>query len=103
MEQTLSKVKNLEKFIEKHGEDSFISKTISKMISYKIQKYEEEIKTLNKELKKFEQIHKKETSVFFREFNEGLLGDEMDFVEWSSLYRMHNRLLERKNTLEGKI
>ena len=47
MEQTLSKVKNLEKFIQKHGEDSFISKTLSKMLNYKIQKYEEEIKRLN--------------------------------------------------------
>lgn len=103
MEQTLSKVKNLEKFIQKHGEDSFISKTISKMLSYKIQKYEEEIKRLNKELKKFEQTYKKESPVFFKEFNEGLLGDEMDFVEWSSLYQMCNRLLERKNTLEGKM
>ena len=103
MEQTLLKLKNLEDFIQRYGEDSFVSRTISKMLSYKIQKYEEEIKTLNKELKKFEQTHKKETSVFFREFNEGLLGDEMDFVEWSSLYRLHNRLLERKNTLEGKI
>jgi len=27
----------------------------------------------------------------------------MDFVEWSSLYQMRNRLLERKNTLEGKM
>ncbi|HCX90040.1 MAG: hypothetical protein COW04_01610 [Deltaproteobacteria bacterium CG12_big_fil_rev_8_21_14_0_65_43_10] len=103
MEQTLSKVKNLEKFIQEHGEDSFISKTISKMLNYKIQKYEEEIKRLNKELKKFEQTYEKESSIFFKEFNGGLLGDEMDFVEWSSLYQMRNRLLERKNTLEGKM
>ncbi len=47
MEQTLLKVKNLEKFIEKHGEDAMISQTISKMVSYKIQKYEGEIERLN--------------------------------------------------------
>ncbi len=36
MKRTLSKVKNLEKFIEKHGEDPFISQSISKMLDYKI-------------------------------------------------------------------
>jgi len=38
VKQILSKVKNLEKFIEKHGGDSFISQSISKMLNYKIAK-----------------------------------------------------------------
>ncbi|MBE9575054.1 MAG: hypothetical protein IMF20_08015 [Proteobacteria bacterium] len=54
MEQTLSKVKNLEKFIQKHGEDAFISQTISKMLAYRVQEYKEEIKRLDKALRKFE-------------------------------------------------
>lgn len=101
MQQTLSKVKNLEKFIQKYGEDTLLSQTISKMLDYKIHKYNEEIKRLDKELKKFERIYKKESPVFFKEFKEGRLGDEMDFVEWSSLYQMRNHLLEKKAELEG--
>lgn len=103
MEQTLSKVKNLEKFIEKHGEDAMISQTISKMAAYKVQKYVGEIERLNKELKKFEQAYKKKSQVFFEEFKEGTLGDEMDFIEWSSLYKMRNRLLEKKEELENMM
>ncbi len=102
MEQTLSKVKNLEKFIQKHGEDPFFSQTISKMLDYKIRKYVGEIKRLDKDLKKFEHKYRKNSSVFFKEFKEGRLGDDMDFVEWSSLYQMRNRLLEKKVELEGK-
>jgi len=56
---------------------------------------------LDKELKKFERTYKKESPVFFKEFKEGRLGDEMDFVEWSSLYQMRNHLLEKKAELEG--
>jgi len=56
---------------------------------------------LNKDLKKFERTYKKESSVFFKEFKEGRIGDDMDFVEWSSLYQMRNRLLEKKAELEG--
>lgn len=101
MAPTLLKVKNLEKFIKKHGEDTFISQTISKMLTYKIQKYEEEIGRLNRELKRFERTYKKESSVFFKEFKAGKMGDDMDFIEWSSLYQMCNRLLEKKGELEG--
>lgn len=103
MEQALSQVKNLEKFIKKHGDDPFISQTISKMLSYKIQKYDERIKKLGKGLKKFERTYKKESPAFFKEFQKGKIGDNLDFVEWSSLYQMRNRLLIKKAALEGKF
>jgi hypothetical protein len=101
MDQTLLRVKSLEKFIQKHGEDAFISQTISKMLAYKVQKYKEQIKRLDKALRKFERTYEKESAVFFQEFVEGRLGDEMDFVEWSSLYQIRNSLLEKKNELKG--
>ena len=101
MQQTLTKVKHLEKFIQKYGEDVVISQTINKMLEYKIREYDEEINRLNKVLKKFERKHKKESSVFFDEFNKGRLGDDMDFIEWSSLYQMRSRLIEKKAELEG--
>jgi hypothetical protein len=103
MEQTLLKVKNLEKFIKKHGEDAMISQTISKMVAYKVQKYEGEIVRLNMELKKFEQTYKKDSTGFYEEFKAGKIGDEMDFVEWSSLYQIRNRLLEKKKELVGMM
>ncbi len=102
MQQTLSKVKNLEKFIKKYGDDSLLSQTISKMMNYKIHEYKEEIKRLDKELKKFERTYKKDSSDFIRAFKEGSLGDDIGFIEWSSLYQMRNRLLDKKTKLEGK-
>ncbi len=102
MKQTLLKVKNLEKFIEKHGEDTFISQSISKMLDYKIAKYEEKIKRFNKELKVFERAYGMKSSVFFKKFSEGKMGDDMDFIEWSSVYQMRNRIIEEKVAFEGK-
>ncbi|OGV98682.1 MAG: hypothetical protein A2W75_00640 [Nitrospinae bacterium RIFCSPLOWO2_12_39_15] len=102
MQQTLAKVKNIEKFIQKYGEDVVISQTIAKMLEYKIQKYGEDIKRLGKELKRFERKYKKESSIFFDEFNNGRLGDDMDYIEWASLYQMYRRLVEKKAKL-GEI
>ena len=102
MKQILSKVKNLEKFIEKHGDDTFISQSISKILNYKIAKYEEKIQQLGKELKAFERAYGMKSSVFFKKFTEGKIGDDMDFIEWSSIYQMYQRLLEKKDDLKGK-
>jgi hypothetical protein len=101
MNRTLARVKNLEQFITKHGDDVLISRTISKMLSYKIQQYDAEIRILGKELRRFERVHKMGSSDFFRDFMEGKLGDDMDFVEWSSFYQMRQRLIEKKAELEG--
>ena len=103
MEQALSKVKNLEKYIKKHGEDAMISQTISKMLAYKVQRYEKKIERLNKELRKFEKTYKKDSTKFFEEFNEGSLGDEMNFVEWSSIYQMRSFTVEKKKELESMM
>ncbi len=67
-----------------------------------MEKYNKEIKGLDRELKKFERKYKKESSVFFKAFKEGMAGDDMDFIEWSSLYQMRNGLLEKKTALKGK-
>jgi len=101
MGQTLAKVKNLEKFIQKHGEDTFFSQSISKLLDYKLQNYEEEVKRLTRELKKYERRYKKESSVFFKKFKEGKAGDDMDLIEWSSLYQMRKRLFEKMTELKG--
>ena len=71
MEQTLFRVKNLEQLIQKHGEDAFISQTILKMLAYEVQKYKEQIKRLDKALRKFERTYEKESVVFLQEFAEG--------------------------------
>ena len=101
MNKTLAKVKNLEQFITKHGDDVLISRTISKILSYKIQQCDLEIRKLGRQLRRFERVHQMDSSDFFREFMEGNLGDNMDFVEWSSLYQMRQRLIEKKAELQG--
>ncbi len=103
MAQTLSKIKikKQEKFIREFGDDELVAGSISKMMDYKLVKYEEEIKRLDKELKQFERAYKKESTAFIKEFSAGRHGDDMDFVEWASLYRMRQRLAERKARLEG--
>jgi len=101
MSETLARVRNLEQFIEKHGDDALISRSIAKMLSYKIQQYKEEIRKLDKDLGKFERAHRMESPEFFAAFMDGRLGDDLDLVEWSALYQMRRRLVDKKDELQN--
>ncbi len=96
MQAILSKVKNLEKFIQKYGEDTIISGTIVKMVEYRLQKYHEQIKKLDRDLKKFEQTYKKKSSIFFKEFKKGCLGDDMDFIPIKNISAINAVYIKRK-------
>ena len=73
-----------------------------KLSNSKSIKYKKELKALENELKVFEKKYKMDTKTFFKDFEKGKLGDGTDFVEWASLYKIHQRITERKEILEGK-
>jgi hypothetical protein len=97
--QALSNIVILERYIEKNKNDKIIEGTINKIIKFKIDKYKKELEALENELEVFEKKYKMETKRFFEDFENGELGDSTDFVEWSSLYKIHQRMLEKKNIL----
>ena len=99
--QALSNIRILERYVEKNKNDKIVEGTINKIIKFKIDKYKKELEALENDLKVFEKKYKMETTKFFEDFENGELGDSTDFVEWSSWYKIHQRVLERKNTLEG--
>lgn len=100
--QALSNIRILERYIEKNKNDKIVEGTINKIIQFKIDKYKKELKALKNDLKVFEEKYKMETKKFFEDFEKGELGDRIDFVEWLSLYKIYQRISERKNILEGK-
>lgn len=100
MQPTLAKIKTLERFLQSHGDDAYIASTLAKMLEYKIQKYDDEIATLQTDLRELENKYAMTSPDFFFGFQRGDLGDDMDFVEWSALYRMYLKLLEKKHALE---
>jgi len=101
MSKTLTKVKNLDQFVRKHGEDALIAGTITKMLEYKIQQYQKEINRLKREMANFERAYGMSSSDFYQKYIAGDLGDDLDFVEWSSFYQMRQRLLDKRTELEN--
>lgn len=100
--QAIANIRILERYVEKNKNDKIVEGTISKIIHFKIDKYKKELKALENDLKVFEKKYRMETKKFFKDFEAGELGDDIDFVEWSSLYKIYQRITDRMDILEGK-
>lgn len=93
--ETMRKIQTLGELINLGTEDRLIDKTLSKLIQYKTNKMEHELQELEDSIKKFESKYNMDPETFCKKFEDGELGDEMDFFEWHALCDMHNRLLQR--------
>lgn len=50
---------------------------------------------LRADLNWFEQVYGIDSDTFYRQYEEGKLGDAVDFVEWSSTVEMMNNIQEQ--------
>ncbi len=68
-------------------------------MDHKIHQYDKLLNELKSDLISLEKKYNRKSEDFFRSFKKGELGDDMDFVEWGSLYDMYQRILSKKKML----
>lgn len=103
MMETMHKIQTLGELVNLGTEDWLIDKTLSKLIQYKTNKMERELQELEDSMKKFESKYNMDPETFCKKFEEGELGDEMDFFEWYALCDMHKRIMQRLNIAKRGI
>ncbi len=60
-----------------------------------------EVNMLKKELSRFESTYQMSSEDFFDRFEKRELGDKEDYFEWSAMYQMYERSVDRLNILEA--
>lgn len=93
---SISSTEKIGELFTQYGDDQFISSSLTKLVEYKIQRYENTLEDLRQDLMKFEQTYQKSSDEFYQAFIRGETGDDMDAVEWGSLYAMYQRILAKK-------
>lgn len=103
MQSTAALANRLEQYVAIHGDDPFVSKTVSKLFSTRLFQLQKELETVQLSIQNLEKAHSKSSDQFLDEYKSGLAGDDMDFIEWFAMIRMRDRLLSERHVLQGRV
>jgi hypothetical protein len=70
-------------------ESAVVDQTVGKLISLEARQCHAELQRLAVRLAEYEKRHGISSAEFYRRFRAGTMGDDMDFVEWSVFWDMH--------------
>lgn len=88
--RTLRNLHLLQELIKREQSvDEVIEATVSKLLAYEVERLKEHQNRLREKLETLERRYGLPTEEFYRRFQEGRMGDEMDFFEWAALSEMY--------------
>ncbi len=94
-------IQNIGKIFEKGLQNEYLSRSIGKIIEYEKEETIKEVNILKKELSRFESAYQMSSEDFFDRFEKGDLGDKEDYFEWSAMYQMYKRSVDRLTILKS--
>lgn len=101
MQITTETIKNIGRIFEKGLQDEYLSRAIGKIMEHEQEKTSQNIQSFKRDLEQFEGRYNMPSDVFFSRFEKGELGDKEDYFEWSALFQMYRRAIERLEMLKG--
>jgi hypothetical protein len=81
------------------NEEVFIKETLKKLIEQEIGMLEKEKERYKKETDIFEEKYSLKSEGFIKKFNNGEMGDDLDFFEWYASVDSYNRVEKRQRFL----
>ena len=94
--QILKQLQLLQELVQRDEEkDEVMEVTVSKLVSYELEKLKIRQSRIQEKLAVLEERYKLKTEEFYRKFREGTLGDETDFFEWSALADMYKEISQQ--------
>jgi len=95
----LARLKRLIAIYESGAVSDFMDNVLDKVFAQEAADEEALIERLRANLSQFEAKYGMSSTEFYAEFRNGELGDAMDFMEWASVYEMHEGAVERLSWL----
>ena len=97
--RVLRKIKNLESLFRNGSDDEVVLQTVdatvNKLLDYERQKFGRDLEDIRRKIRRFEKEYKMDSSSFYRKFNDGKMGDSMDYMEWYALCDIQKRISDR--------
>jgi hypothetical protein len=97
--QTVGRLQSLLEFYRGGYQSQLVDQAVSKLISLEVSQCRAELQRLAARLTTYEQQYGMTSKDFYRRFRSGEFGDDMDFVEWSVFWDMHQATQKRLDSL----
>jgi len=99
---TLEKIRRLEKYVAiQESTDTVFDLALDKLLDREVTRLQEMQEKLHGELVEFEKRYGLDSHTFYRQYEEGRLGDAIDLVEWSATVEMMNNIRQHLNLLQN--
>ena len=99
---TVKRLSQMAKLYERQQASDVMTRTLEKLIDYETETSRALLGQLQRDLAGFEEQYGLSSEEFYRQFEAGKIGDDMDFVEWASLFQMAQNLQERLQLLTSE-
>lgn len=93
----------LEVLKDVYSDETALDLVLGKLLEGTLSDYRLRLQHYASALQEFEYRHKMSSEVFYRRFEEGDLGDSMDFFEWAGLFELHQDLSSKIRRLEQAL
>jgi len=103
MSSTLEKLRCLEAYVANDSmvADPVFDKTLSKLLAREHARMQHLIDRLQQDIHQFEQAYQLTSPEFYRRYNRGEMGDEVDFIDWAATLEMLENAQKRVNLLDA--
>jgi hypothetical protein len=102
-EKTPSRLQYLETLYRHGYRSDVVDRSVDKIIALERAAAQRDLADLQQRLQAFEQQYEMSSQSFYQRFRAGELGDEVDFVEWSAFYEMHEAVRDRLDVLSAEL
>ncbi len=100
MQQLMTKLKTLQAV---YADSSELELAFDKLIGGKLSEQRLKLARYDRDLAQFEQQYGMSSPEFYRRFESGDLGDDMDYFEWSGLWELRQKLAGQIHNLERSL
>ena len=92
----------LERLVKAGLDTPFLVKALEKLVEDQIKHEEAELQRLRPRLDEYEERYQLSSKDFFQRYQNGEMGDDMDFFEWNVFYKMFQDSQQRLHLLKDK-
>lgn len=79
-----------------------LQRIFNKLLAGKLSEYRQQQGRYRRDIAEFESKYQMESASFYAQFEQGQMGDDMDFFEWAGMWELYQKVSEKIARLQGQ-